>query len=527
MISASAPSAGSISHSFRVCGDLILVDIKQGIRRHLAGKSWRDRLLRSGGMLFGVAFMVGLHFAAFAFFSYAWLSESTDKPHLIAGVSTSVWSFLLFVMFSGGLVRALVVLHEQDDSNLLLSSPASPRSILAARLFGNALQSCLVDGFIIIPYINIRVFTLGIHLNFLWGYVVWFALAVIVTCLDGLFSFGLIRLLGLRKARMFSQAVPFLLVFGVTFFAGSLSVSVAQMNMTSDSAHMPPEMQAHFIALGYSPLVRIAKAAAGDPENLAIIIFTATILALLTLKLTERAFVEGTQNLTENFGAARVGVADAPFRSGVLFLEVRKNMRLIVRTPMMLVQCLAQSLMPVGIACVLGRQDMGLAVAFFVIFVTGVLCGMFTIAAGTVEECDDLLSMSPHNVRLFRLGKMVSGAFWPLLAALLTGVGLFIWSEPLLAISVLLGGIPLGIASSLIGETFATPVKPGVRPKLLADPIMMIPLLGMQIISGLVAGGTTFAATLAPSFFPLGLLASYFILVLAIGLAQLRKPLFG
>ena len=98
--------------------------------------------------------------------------------------------------------------------------------------------------------------------------------------------------------------------------------------------------------------------------------------------------------------------------------------------------------------------------------------------------------------------------------------------EQLLAAAVLLGGIPLGLASSMCGETFATPVKPGTRPKLLADPIMMIPLLGMQIVSGLVAGATVFAAAFSWSFLALSLLASYLILVLAIGLAQLRKPLF-
>src|SRR6202000_1878406 len=107
--------------------------------------------------------------------TYTWSSPSADQSSLMAGLSAAVWSFLIFVMLSGGLVRALVVLHEQDDSSLLLSSPVSPRAILAGRLFGNALQSCLVDGFIIIPYLNVRVFTLGIHLNFLWGYPVWLA----------------------------------------------------------------------------------------------------------------------------------------------------------------------------------------------------------------------------------------------------------------------------------------------------------------------------------------------------------------
>ncbi len=205
-------------------------------------------------------------------------------------------------------MRALVVLHEQDDSNLLLSSPVLPRAILAGRLFGNALQSCLVDGFIVVPYINVRVFTLGGHPNFLWGYPVWFALAIIVTCLDGLFSFGLIRLFGLRRARLLSQAVPFLLIFGVTFFAGTLSVSVAQMS--PDDSHMPPEMQAEFIKLGHSPLSVLAYAAAGYWPQLLGVFATAGGLALLTLHLTERAFIEGSQHLGELPVAARAGTAD-------------------------------------------------------------------------------------------------------------------------------------------------------------------------------------------------------------------------
>jgi len=522
-----APSvspAGAWAYSFRVGASLVWNDCKQGLRKHLAGTTRRDQLLRAGGALFGLAFMAGLHFAAFALFTYTWLSPSENKAGLIAGLSTSVWAFLLFVMMSGGLVRALVVLHEQDDSSLLLSSPVSPRAILAGRLFGNALQSCLVDGFIVIPYINIRIFVLGLHLNFLWGYAVWFALAIIVTCIDGLFSFGLIRWLGLRRARFFSQAVPFLLIFGVTFFAGTLSVSVSQLS--ADQAHMPPEMQAWFIALSHTPLVWIARAAAGNATYLAMIFSTAAALAMITLRLTECAFIEGTQHLAEDAGSARPGTADAPFRSGVLRLEVGKNLRLIARTPMMMVQCLAQSLMPIGIACVLGRDDLARAVAFFVIFAAGILAGMFTIAAGTVEECDDLLVMSPHGAGLFRFGKMLSGCLGPLGVALLVGAGLLLAGEPLLAAAVLFGGIPLGLASSLAGETFATPVKPGTRPKLLADPIMMIPLLGMQIVSGLVAGLTVFAAAFSWSLLLLSLLASYLILVLAVGLAQLRKPLF-
>jgi hypothetical protein len=244
------------------------------------------------------------------------------------------------------------------------------------------------------------------------------------------------------------------------------------------------------------------------------------------LVLTERAFIEGSQNIAENESSARQGTADAPFRSGLLYLEVRKDLRLVARTPMMTVQCLAQALMPIGIACVLGRDDVGRAVAFFVIFASGVLAGMFTIAAGTVEECDDLLAMAPRTVWLFRWGKMVSGCLFPLGVALLVGLGLLALGEWRYAAAVLLGGIPLGIASSICGETFANPVKPGVKPKLLADPLMMIPLLGMQIMSGAVAGGCVFAASFSGGMLMLSLLLTYVMLLVLVGLAQLRKPLF-
>ncbi len=209
--------------------------------------------------------------------------------------------------------------------------------------------------------------------------------------------------------------------------AGMLSVSVSEMSPDED--HMPPEMQSKFMILSRSPLAWIAQAAAGYPLPLVTIFASAIVLALITLRLTERAFIEGTQNIAENETAARPGTADAPFRPGVLFLEVSKCLRLIVRTPMMTVQCLAQALMPIGIACVLGRDDVGRAVAFFVIFAAGVLSGMFTIAAGTVEECEDLLAMSPRPLRLFRYGKMVSGCVYPLGVAFLVGLSLLAMGE--------------------------------------------------------------------------------------------------
>ena len=265
---------------------------------------------------------------------------------------------------------------------------------------------------------------------------------------------------------------------------------------------MPEVLQDKFIALGHTPLVWLARAAVGNAVKLSCHHrVRRRCWRWFTLRVTERSFVEGTQHLAENETAAGAGTADAPFRTGLLQLEIRKNLRLIVRTPMMIVQCIAQVLMPIGIACVLGSEDIARAVAFFVIFAAGVLAGMFTIAAGTVEECDDLLAMSPHGTFVFRLGKMLSGCIWPLGHDVPGRAGLGLWTgEHLQAAGVLLAGAPLAIASSIVGETFAKPVRTGSRPKLLSDPIMMIPLLGMQITSGCVAGAAVFTATFSRPF---------------------------
>ena len=240
---------------------------------------------------------------------------------VMTGLSAALWGFLLFVMLSGGLVRAIVVLHEQDDSSLLLSSPISPRAVLAARLFGNALQSCLVDGFIIVPYLDVLIFGYG-QWEFVWGFAVWFALAVVVTCLDGLFSFGMIRWFGLRRARMLSQAVPFILIFAVTFGAGSLSLSIAKANTAGGGHGLPPAIQDRFAALAHSPLAPLARAGTGSPLDLLALLLVTALLAWVTLRLTERAFVSGTQDVAENAAppdhpARRpVPLAPAPARGG-------------------------------------------------------------------------------------------------------------------------------------------------------------------------------------------------------------------
>ncbi len=174
------------------------VDLLMLIRRHYTGSSVRARLLQllaTLSVLLVALIVHGMALGAVIYVNRASLHAETT----LEGVSALVWNFLIFVMTSGGLIRALIVLHEQDDTDLIISSPAPIRSILAARLFGNTIQSCTVDGFIIVPWINIMVLTHGFW--YLCGYPIWILLAMIVTSYDGLLTLSLVRYFGFNRAR--------------------------------------------------------------------------------------------------------------------------------------------------------------------------------------------------------------------------------------------------------------------------------------------------------------------------------------
>ena len=53
MSAIAAPSLPEMSwlHPVRVCGRLVWNDCKQGLRKHLAGNTRRDKILRTGGLL--------------------------------------------------------------------------------------------------------------------------------------------------------------------------------------------------------------------------------------------------------------------------------------------------------------------------------------------------------------------------------------------------------------------------------------------------------------------------------------------
>ena len=104
-------------------------------------------------------------------------------------------------------------------------------------------------------------------------------------------------------------------------------------------------MQGQFIYLSHTPLALLAAAASGNFSAL-IIVFGERAGPGVGDAAPHRARLRrGGRSISPRTRAGAASTpADAPFRPGLLALEIRKNLRLIARTPMILVQCIAQVL---------------------------------------------------------------------------------------------------------------------------------------------------------------------------------------
>ena len=104
------------------------------------------------------------------------------------------------------------------------------------------------------------------HWECLWGYPVWFALAIIGHLYRRPFSFGLIALAWIAKGTILfaGRALSFSSLES-PFLPVLLSVSMAQLDASENHQMHLPKMQAHFIALNHTPLsLGRIRASAGE-----------------------------------------------------------------------------------------------------------------------------------------------------------------------------------------------------------------------------------------------------------------------
>jgi ABC-2 type transport system permease protein len=404
------------------------------------------RWLGSNGVL--IALFVVFHVVAIPLFLFL-----HHYPPL--AVEALVWGFFAFTMLGAAANQVIVVIFERADFDFLLSSPVSPRAILWARLAAIALSALFSVGLFVVPLIDGA--AIGLSARYLASFVVWALLALLVGSLGFWVTLALVRWLGVRRARTAAQVVAALLGASVfLLFQMQNFVPIAQRGA------FLAKMAGIASALGFS---LIARAGRGELPPLAILAGGTLGLAILTSRQLARLLVTGVQEAGESRAPRQSMAVRHRWTAGLFRAAFRKDLRLILRDPLLLAQILPSLLYLVPALFPSWRFLRLRTLAPLGLGVSSQLALVLCLVSAWGEECWDLIRMSPVPEPRLRGAKMAA-AMAPSMAVIsLCSLGLVIGGYPGLAILTVLmsTACACGCARLAVSEIRPTPRKDLLR----------------------------------------------------------------
>jgi ABC-2 type transport system permease protein len=382
--------------------------------RDLNAGRWKDYVSWS---LFVVLFLVANAISIAIFFAFG------KAPPLIG--ETVAWLFFGSIMFTAAMNQAIRVLFERADFDLLLSSPVSPRAILLARLATMTVAAASSALLLLVPLINGLL--LAISPRYTAGYAVWLLLSCALASAGVWLTLLLVKWLGPRRARTWAQVISAVLGAGLYLCTQSHNL-------------LPKETTGPLFAWARTVFNHPATtlvARAGRAEWLALFTLAAitALFAALTTRLLSRMFIGGVQEAAGIAPVRRRGAARPDhFVEGVVRATFRKDVRLIVRDPLLLAQVLPTALYMLPAVFAFGRFG-GVALLGSAALVIGAQFSFaLTAVAAAGEECWDLIRMSPTAERRLRHAKMAAGMALPLVLCTILCLILALLGHPWLAV---------------------------------------------------------------------------------------------
>jgi ABC-2 type transport system permease protein len=256
------------------------------------------------------------------------------------------------------------------------------------------------------------------------------AIAMLVTSLGVVLALTLFRLLGPRTTRIVGQVLAALIGMGIFLLSqlpnlmrhgpqrGPGNYNGFGALLSASAGHLGAILvPGRLVLAGYWPTVLLTLAS--------------TVLLLFTVRMLSGHFLRAATAIG-SMGSARgtrVSVRPLRFRGSLRAVLIRKELRLIRRDPLLLMQLLQQSIYLVPMFLVLWRQPLGGAVSvpwlwLGMIFVSGTLAmalAWITIAA---EDAPELLTAAPLT-RTMVVRAKIEAALLPLAP---------LWLLPLLAL---------------------------------------------------------------------------------------------
>ncbi|HWV19396.1 MAG TPA: permease, partial [Devosia sp.] len=359
---------------------------------------------------------------------------SPDKPTL--AMVTGIGLLFFSVMLSQALESITRVYYARSDLDLILSSPASTRTLFAVRTGAVALSTALLSALLASPILNMLAFFAGPR--WLWTYLVLPAFSALAVAIAMALTMGLFRLVGPKRTRLIAQILA--AIVGAGFVIGIQAVAILSFDSYSRFAlfsspdllaALPPPDRWFWLP---------ARAVMGDAVSAAPVIVS--FLAALALAMVffspsyGRLAVAAASIGQTSRHSARTG-AHFTGRSQAQVLR-RKEWRLLQRDPWLLSQTLMQMLYLLPPALLLWVNYGEGAGAFIVIvpvlvMASGQLAGGLAWLALSGEDAYDLVATAPIAARNILRAKIeaVLAVVAAILAPLLILLALNSWTMAL------------------------------------------------------------------------------------------------
>ena len=304
----------------------------------------------------------------------------------------------LFVMpwqISQGINQSTRALYSRGDLDLLLASPVSERSVVAARALAMVVESVTSVGIFLFPIINMGALENG----WIWlaAYPAVIASGFFATSLGLAMTVGLFRLLGPRRTRFAAQIVS-------TFIASIFIIGVQVVNV------LPPTVRAEVIALmsprlasGDGLIWLPVRAAMGGPLAMLGWCVTALVCFAFVSMGLGPSFLRSAIRSAGSDGPkrqSRFAAVDYRFQPGVSASLRRKEWKLLRRDPWLASQLMLQIVYTLPVSLVIWRSQgtegsIALAVAPAVVVIASQLSASLAWLAISSEDAPEFIASAP------------------------------------------------------------------------------------------------------------------------------------
>jgi ABC-2 type transport system permease protein len=383
------------------------------ILRHELRLWWREITVRPIAIFFlGIFVILPLIWVCFTLANLRDARSFHTIPDTAIWIAVVVWLFGFYYGFIQAMRSSLMGLFERKDLDLLVSSPISSKVIFASRVLAIALKTFFSGCLFVIPLSLIAVL-FGVP-QLLGLYPALIGISLSATSLAMLFVLVLVRVVGAKRARIFSQVLTAL--FPITVYLSSQLPILLIGNSNTESIWFRLE---HFLASGSflsanSWVWFPARAIFFDPLSVLLVLIISSALTWVTVEILHSSFIAGTQQeLTSKHRQLRPTEATR-FVGGFYRIALFKEWRIMRRNPYLFSRIFLQIFFLTFPFIGVLRQQNGNSVNFFsftwpISLVFGeVLASTLTQICVSGEEAPDLLKSSPVDSRKLRQLKLLA-----------------------------------------------------------------------------------------------------------------------